>query len=84
MGLKANIKILKLYQDEVKFLGKIVDRHGIRLDTSTTDAIVKIPTPKDKHQLRSFIGHISYISKHVPDCAGLEASTCTTGCFVEA
>ena len=29
-GLKANIKKCKLYQDEVKFIGKIVDKNGIR------------------------------------------------------
>ena len=57
----------KFYQDEVKFLGKIVDRNGIRLDTSTTDAIINMPAPQDKPQLRSFLGHMSYISKHVPD-----------------
>ena len=51
-SLKANIKKCKLYQNEVKFLGKIVDRDGIRLDPSTTDAIVKMPSPDDKHKLR--------------------------------
>ena len=75
-GLKANISKCKLYQDEVKFLGKIVDRNGVRLDTSTTEAILKMPEPQDKHQLRSFLGHMSYISKHVPDirkaCASLD------------
>ena len=39
-GLKANINKCKFYQDEVKFLGKIVDHRGVRLDTSTTDAII--------------------------------------------
>ena len=35
-GLKSNIKKCKLYQDDVKFLGKIVDRDGVRLDPATT------------------------------------------------
>ncbi|MCP4253848.1 MAG: RNA-directed DNA polymerase, partial [Candidatus Scalindua sp.] len=39
-GLKANISKCSFYQDEVKFLGKIVDSRGVRLDTSTTDAIL--------------------------------------------
>ena len=66
-GLKANIKKCKLYKNEVKFLGKIVDRDGVRLDTATTDAILKMPRPEDKGRLRSFLGHMSYISRHVPD-----------------
>ena len=73
-GLKANISKCKLYQDEVKFLGKIVDRNGVRLDTCTTDAIVKMPRPQDKQQLRSLLGHMSYISKHVPDLRKARAS----------
>ena len=48
-------------------MGKIVDQDGIRLDTATTDAIRNMPMPADKQQLRSFLGHMSYISKHVPD-----------------
>ena len=66
-GLKANINKCKFYQDEVKFLGKIVDKDGVRLDPATTEAIVKMPVPDDKSKLRSFLGHMSYIWKHCPD-----------------
>ena len=66
-GLKANIKKCKFYKDEVKFLGKIVDHDGVRLDPGTTDAILKMPVPDDKAKLRSFLGHMSYIGKHCPD-----------------
>ena len=62
------------YQREVKFLGKIVDHQGVRLDSATTDAILKMPEPSDKSQLRSFLGHISYISRHVPDLRSARAS----------
>ena len=44
-----------------------MDRQGVRLDSSMTDAILKMPAPSEKSQLRSFLGHISYISKHCPD-----------------
>ena len=33
-----------------------------------------MPTPANKSQLRSFLGHISYISKHVPDLRSARAS----------
>ena len=60
-GLKANLSECRFYQNEVKFLGKIDDRDGIRLDPATTDAILKMPAPDDKNKLRSFLGHMSYI-----------------------
>ena len=72
-GLKANISKCKFYCDEVKFLGKIVDRRGVRLDNNTTDAILNMPSPKDKAQLRSFLGHISYVAKHIPDLRSARA-----------
>ena len=72
-GLKANLSKCSFYKDEVRFLGKVVDRRGVRLDTSTTDAILKMPAPTDKSQLRSFLGHISYVSKHIPDLRSARA-----------
>ena len=51
-GLKANLSKCKFYQNEVKFLGKIVNRDGIRLDPATTEAILKMPAPDDKNKLR--------------------------------
>ena len=72
-GLKVNKDKCSFYQDEVKFLGKIVDRRGVRLDSSTTDAILNMPAPVDKSQLRSFLGHISYVSRHIPDLKSARA-----------
>ena len=51
-GLKANINKCKFYEDEVKFLGKIVDSEGVRLDPNTTKAIAKMSAPDDKSKLR--------------------------------
>lgn len=72
-GLKANINKCSFYQEEVRFLGKIVDSRGVRLDSSTTDAILCMPAPVDKSQLRSFLGHISYVSRHIPDLKSARA-----------
>ena len=72
-GLKVNKEKCSFYQDEVKFLGKICDSRGVRLDSSTTDAILNMPAPVDKSQLRSFLGHISYVSRHIPDLKSARA-----------
>ena len=72
-GLKINKNKCSFYQREVKFLGKICDERGVRLDPATTDAILGMRTPADKSQLRSFLGHISYISRHIPDLKSARA-----------
>ena len=66
-GLKLNPKKCKFYQNEVRFLGKIIDKNGQRIDPNAVAAIVNMPQPTDKHTLRSFLGHMSYIGKHIPD-----------------
>ena len=66
-GLKLNKDKCKFYQSEVKFLGKIIDKDGIRLNPDAVSAIVNMPAPTDANTLRSFLGHMSYIGRHVPD-----------------
>ena len=66
-GLKLNRDKCKFYQKEVKFLGKIIDRNGQRIDPATVDAILNMPAPTDKHKLRSFLGHMSYVGRHMAD-----------------
>ena len=66
-GLKLNKDKCKFYQKEVKFLGKIIDKNGQRMDPATVEAIVNMPEPTNKHTLRSFLGHMSYIGKHIAD-----------------
>ena len=73
-GLKLNKDKCKFYQTSVKFLGKIIDKNGQRMDPAAVDAIVNMPAPTDKHTLRSFLGHMSYVSKHVPDIRIARAS----------
>ena len=65
--------------------GKLIDKNGIRLDPNTTSAISNMPTPTDNHTLHSFLGHMSYIGRHIPDlrlaCAPLDSSLKTDAKF---
>ena len=72
-GLKLNKEKCKFYQPSVKFLGKIIDRNGQRVDPSAVRAIEQMPPPKDKSALRSFLGHMSYVSKHIADVRSARA-----------
>ena len=51
-GLKLNPKKCKFYQDEVKFLAKIIDKNGQRIDPDSVAAIINMPKPTDKQTLR--------------------------------
>ena len=66
-GLKANRSKCTFYKDEVKFLGKIIDRNGIRLDPSTVSAIINMPSPVSKGEVQSFLGHVCYVARHIPE-----------------
>ena len=66
-GLKLNKNKCKFYQSSLKFLGKIIDKNGQHIDPASVAAIVNMPRPTDKHTVHSFLGHMSYIGRHVPD-----------------
>ncbi|CAL4219676.1 unnamed protein product, partial [Meganyctiphanes norvegica] len=66
-GLKLNAAKCKFYQHQVKFLGKIIDKDGQHVDQDTVAAIVNMPPPTDEKTLSSFLGHMSWIGKHIPD-----------------
>ena len=65
--LRLNADKGKFYQESVKFLGKIVDKNGHCMNPATLEAITEMASPTNRHTLRSFLGHMSYIQKHVAD-----------------
>ena len=73
-GLKLNKKKCKFYQSSVKFLGKIIDKDGVKMDPSAISAIVNMPAPSDKHTLRFFFG--TYVL-YWQTCARSSSCTCT-------
>src|SRR5439155_1989920 len=63
---KANIAY-----DELKCIGFSVGRYGIRITDDRVDAIRKFPPPTTIKQLRQFLGIVSYLRRHIPNCANL-------------
>ena len=45
-GLYANLKKCRFYQDEVKFLGFIISRDGIRMEEERINTVKKWPEPQ--------------------------------------
>jgi hypothetical protein len=60
-------------QKEVKYLGHIVDKQGIRPDPKKVEAVQTWPVPKNVHDVRSFLGLVNYFQKfmeHYSEIAG--------------
>jgi hypothetical protein len=52
-------------QTEIKYLGHIVDKQGIRPDPKKVEAVQTWPVPKNVHDVRSFLGLVNYFRKFV-------------------
>lgn len=64
-NLKLSPKKCTLFAKEVKYLGHTVSADGIKTDPDKIKAIKDWPTPKDKRQLRSFLGLATYYRRFV-------------------
>jgi hypothetical protein len=47
-------------QSEIKYLGHIVDKQGIRPNPKKVEAVQTWPVPKNVHDVRSFLGLVNY------------------------
>jgi hypothetical protein len=55
--LKLNPEKCQFFQKEVRYLGHIVTPEGITTDTEKLKGVREWPTPKQKHEIRSFLAY---------------------------
>ena len=48
------------------FYGNVIRDQGLKPDPKKVDIIVRMPAPKDKTQLASFLGMCNYLSSYIP------------------
>jgi len=72
-GLVLNVKKCKLFHREAKLLGHIISGGGIRPDTDQLKAITSWATPRNRREVRSFLGKVGYYRKFVPDFSEISA-----------
>lgn len=53
-----------------KFLGFIVRHRGIEIDQAKIDAILKMPEPKNIHELKSLQGKLAYLRRFISNLSG--------------
>jgi hypothetical protein len=63
--LKLNPGKCQLLQKEVKYLGYIASSEGISTDPEKLKTVREWPTPKDKHEIRSFLSLCMYYRRFI-------------------
>ena len=59
-GLKVNISKSHFCQTELKYLGYIINRQGIKPDMKKVQSILQIERPHNRRSLRKFLGLVNY------------------------
>lgn len=61
--MTINFNKSQFCRESVPFLGYTLTKEGLVMDQSKVDPILKFPTPKNRTQLKSFLGCINYYNK---------------------
>ena len=72
-GLKLNKEKCIFGESQVKFLGHIVSRNGIKADPAKLSAVRDMPIPENKKSLQSFLGMVNYLGKFINNLSELTA-----------
>lgn len=75
-GLTINKDKCHFCKPELRYLGYVVDKNGLRVDPEKVQAILKIPTPTSVKEVRSFIGMASWYRRFVPHFSSVIAPLC--------
>lgn len=70
-NLKLNPKKCNLFRKRVNYLGHVVSDEGISVDPEKTRAICEWPVPRNKHEVRSFLGLCTYYRRYVKGFANV-------------
>ena len=64
-GLKCKPSKCEILRDSIKYLGRMVNRHGIRPYPDAVEAVLTWKSPKTEHQLMSFLGFANYYREFI-------------------
>lgn len=66
-GVRFNKKKCKFCVNEVRYVGHVFTKDGLKLDQEKVSAILNLEEPKDKKQLQVLLGMVTYVSKFLPN-----------------
>ena len=69
VNLKLNSKKMNLRKTEVKFMGHLITKDGLKPDPDKIKDVENMPKPTSKQELLSLLGFINYLAKFMPKLA---------------
>lgn len=70
-GLKLKLAKCHIIREEVKYLGHLVNKHGIKMVPEYVEKVLSWPLPTTGKDLRSFLGFTSYYRAYIKNYASL-------------
>ena len=61
----------QFFQKELPFLGHIVGANRIKPNPKKVRSVKDMPPPRNKKELRTFLGMIAYVRRFIKDCSNL-------------
>ncbi|XP_062557343.1 uncharacterized protein K02A2.6-like [Armigeres subalbatus] len=62
-GMRLNVAKCEFFADCIEYCGFVVDKEGIRKMKNKVDAIQEMPRPRNREQVRAFVGLINYYGR---------------------
>ncbi|XP_022783269.1 uncharacterized protein K02A2.6-like [Stylophora pistillata] len=66
-NLKLNREKCHFRVSEVHYVGHVLSADGVKPDPNKVEAIIAMPTPANREDLRRFLGVLTYLSKFIPN-----------------
>ena len=70
-GVKLKLVKCQFGMKKIKYLGHILDEHGVHVDPSYVDAVKKMPHPTNLSELRTFLGMCGYYRRFIASYADI-------------
>lgn len=68
-GFKININKCDFFKERLDILGFVIDKDGLHKSKTKVNAMIEAPIPRDKKQLDSFLGLVTYYARFLPERA---------------
>ena len=72
-GIRFNPDKAKISASEVPYFGHILSSNGLKPDPEKVKAIISMESPKDRPELETFMGMVTYLTRFAPNLAEITA-----------